>query len=77
MMSSPPRLLFAGTPEFAVPSLDALLRAGYPPVVTSPHFKHEYIQALERSWTDKQFFTDYIIAQEQQAQRDYLRLLKI
>ncbi|HNW77312.1 MAG TPA: methionyl-tRNA formyltransferase [Candidatus Competibacteraceae bacterium] len=29
-MSSPPRLLFAGTPEFAVPSLDALLRAGYP-----------------------------------------------
>jgi len=30
MMSSPLRLLFAGTPEFAVPSLDALLRAGYP-----------------------------------------------
>lgn len=55
----------------------ALLRAGYPPVVISPRFKHEYIQALERSWTDKQIFTDYIIAQEQQAQRDYLRLLKL
>ncbi len=32
MMTAVPRLIFAGTPEFAVPSLEALLAAGYPPV---------------------------------------------
>jgi methionyl-tRNA formyltransferase len=33
-----PRIVFMGTPEFAVPSLDALFRAGYPiaGVVTAP-----------------------------------------
>ncbi len=33
-----PKILFMGTPEFAVPSLDALVRAGYPVVgvVTQP-----------------------------------------
>ena len=31
-MSDRPRLVFAGTPDFAVPSLRALLQAGHPPV---------------------------------------------
>ncbi len=37
-MSQPPRLVFMGTPEFAVPSLEALVEAGHAPVavVTSP-----------------------------------------
>ncbi|MGB4875370.1 MAG: methionyl-tRNA formyltransferase, partial [Candidatus Competibacter sp.] len=30
MTTTLPRLIFAGTPEFAVPSLHALLAAGYP-----------------------------------------------
>jgi methionyl-tRNA formyltransferase len=34
MTTSPPRLLFAGTPEFAVPSLRVLLESGHPPVAT-------------------------------------------
>lgn len=37
-MSAYPRIVFMGTPEFAVPSLDRLLQAGYPviAVVTAP-----------------------------------------
>ncbi len=31
-MTSMPRLVFAGTPDFAVPALQVLLEAGYPPV---------------------------------------------
>lgn len=31
-MTDEPRLVFAGTPEFAVPALDALVAAGHPPV---------------------------------------------
>lgn len=30
-MSSPPRIVFAGTPEFSVPPLQALIEAGHPP----------------------------------------------
>ena len=55
----------------------ALLRAGYPPVIISPYFKHEYIQALEQSWTDSQIFANYIAEQELQAQREYVKLLKL
>jgi methionyl-tRNA formyltransferase len=33
MTPSPPRLVFFGTPDFAVPSLEALVRAGLPPVL--------------------------------------------
>jgi methionyl-tRNA formyltransferase len=32
MTATTPRLIFAGTPEFAVPSVQAMLTAGYPPV---------------------------------------------
>ncbi len=31
-MAEPPRLVFAGTPDFAVPALDALIRSGHAPV---------------------------------------------
>ncbi|MCH8506057.1 MAG: methionyl-tRNA formyltransferase [Ectothiorhodospiraceae bacterium] len=31
-MAEPSRLVFAGTPEFAVPALDALIQCGHPPV---------------------------------------------
>lgn len=55
----------------------ALLRAGFPPVIISPAFKHEYISALERGWTDKQAFIEYIAKQELQAQREYIKLLKL
>lgn len=39
--ASPPRILFMGTPDFAVPSLQALVRAGFKPVavVTAPDRK--------------------------------------
>src|SRR5579859_7413001 len=36
--AGPPRIIFMGTPEFAVASLDAIHRAGYPvvAVITAP-----------------------------------------
>lgn len=38
MVKDPPRIVFMGTPDFAVPSLQALVEAGYPivAVVTAP-----------------------------------------
>ncbi|MFB3926657.1 MAG: methionyl-tRNA formyltransferase [Syntrophales bacterium] len=38
MVAEKPRIIFMGTPEFAVPSLDALVQSGYPviAVVTQP-----------------------------------------
>ncbi|BBB92056.1 MAG TPA: Fic family protein [Methylomusa anaerophila] len=55
----------------------ALLATGYPPVIISPAFKHEYIQALEKSHSNSQMFTHYIAEQVLQAQRDYIRLLHL
>jgi Fic family protein len=55
----------------------ALLSAGYPPVIISPAFKHEYIQALEKSYSTSQPFINYIGEQVLQAQCDYIRLLHI
>ena len=55
----------------------ALISQGYPPVIISPVFKHEYIQALEQSHTKPENFTAYIAEQALQAQRDYIRLLRI
>jgi Fic family protein len=55
----------------------ALLSTGYPPVIISPAFKHEYIQALEKSHSNSQYFINYISEQVLQAQRDYIRLLRL
>lgn len=55
----------------------ALLSKGYPPVIISPAFKHEYIQALEQSYKNSQSFANYIAEQVYQAQRDYIRLLHL
>jgi len=55
----------------------ALLATGYPPVIISPAFKHEYIQALEKSHSNSQAFTNYIAEQVLHAQRDYIRLLRL
>jgi Fic family protein len=55
----------------------ALLSTGYPPVIISPAFKHEYIQALEKSHTNSNSFINYIAEQTLQAQRDYIRLLRL
>ena len=55
----------------------ALISQGYPPVIISPVFKHEYIQALEQSHTKPEVFVDYIAEQVVQAQKDYIRLLRL
>ena len=55
----------------------ALISQGYPPVIISPLFKHEYIQALEQSHTKPEVFVDYIAEQVVQAQKDYIRLLRL
>lgn len=55
----------------------ALLSKGYPPVVISPYFKHDYIQALEQSHAGSKPFIHYIAEQVLQAQRDYIRLLHL
>ena len=55
----------------------ALISQGYPPVIISPVFKHEYIQALEQSHTKPEAFAAYIAEQVVQAQRDYIRLLRL
>lgn len=55
----------------------ALLASGYPPVIISPTFKHEYIQALEKSHIQGNVFVEYVAGQVLQAQRDYIRLLRI
>lgn len=55
----------------------ALLSTGYPPVIISPAFKHEYIQALEKSHSTSQVFVSYMAEQVLQAQRDYIRLLRL
>lgn len=55
----------------------ALLRAGYPPVIIPPAFKHEYIQALESGWDNPKSFVHYIAERELQAQREYIKLLRL
>ncbi|MHC1745936.1 MAG: Fic family protein [Negativicutes bacterium] len=55
----------------------ALISHGYPPVVISPAFKHEYIRALEQSHERPQVFTEYIAEQVLEAQKDYIRLLRL
>ena len=56
----------------------ALLASGYPPVIIPLAFKHEYIQALEKSrGTGRDFFSPYIAERIIEAQRDYIRLLRI
>ena len=55
----------------------ALISQGYPLVIISPVFKHEYIQALEQSHTKPEAFAEYIAEQVVQAQRDYIRLLRL
>ncbi|CUH97530.1 hypothetical protein P22_3661 [Propionispora sp. 2/2-37] len=55
----------------------ALLSSGYPPVIISPTFKHEYIQALEQSHTQNNIFFEYITEQALEAQRDYICLLRL
>ena len=55
----------------------ALISHGFPPVIISPMFKHEYIHALEQSHEREQVFTEYIADQVLQAQRDYIRLLRL
>lgn len=55
----------------------ALLALGFPPVIISPFFKHTYIQALEQSHTNSKPFITYIAEQTLEAQRDYIRLLRI
>jgi len=55
----------------------ALIAQGYPPVIISPAFKHEYIHALEASHERPQVLVEYIAEQVLQAQRDYIRLLRI
>ena len=55
----------------------ALISQGYPPVIISPMFKHEYIHALEQSHERPQAFAAYIAEQVLQAQRDYIRLLRL
>ena len=53
----------------------ALFRAGYPPVIISPFFKHEYLAALEESREDSKVFVGYIAERVLEAQGEYLRLL--
>ncbi len=55
----------------------AFLRAGYPPVIIPPAFKHEYIQSLESGWTHPKTFVNYIAECELQAQREYIKLLRL
>jgi len=55
----------------------ALISQGYPPVIISPAFKHEYINALEQSHECPQVFTEYIAEQVLEAQKDYIRLLRL
>ena len=55
----------------------ALISRGYPPVVIPPAFKHEYIRALEQSHERPQVFDEYIAEQVLQAQKDYIRLLRL
>lgn len=55
----------------------ALISQGFPPVIISPMFKHEYIQALEQSHERSQVFTGYIAEQVLQAQGEYIRLLRL
>jgi Fic family protein len=56
----------------------ALIATGYPPVIIPLPFKHEYIQALEKSrGTDQDFFSVYIAERVIEAQRDYIRLLRL
>ena len=54
-----------------------LIAHGYPPVIISPAFKHEYIRALEQSHERPQVFAEYIAEQVLQAQKDYIRLLRL
>lgn len=55
----------------------ALISHGFPPVIISPVFKHEYIRALEQSHERSLVFTEYIAEQVLQAQKDYIRLLRL
>ncbi|MBP2641112.1 MAG: ibpA [Firmicutes bacterium] len=55
----------------------ALISRGYPPVIISPAFKNEYISALEQSHERPQVFTEYIAEQVLEAQKDYIRLLRL
>lgn len=55
----------------------ALLATGYPVVIISPNFKNEYINALEKSRKPPDIFVEYILEQIIEAQKEYIRLLRL
>ncbi|SDF31642.1 Fic family protein [Sporolituus thermophilus] len=55
----------------------ALRQDGYPIVVIPPVVRHEYIQSLEKAWTNPDRFTQFIAERVDEAQRELMRNLHI
>lgn len=55
----------------------ALRQDGYPIVIIPPVVRHEYIQSIEKAWTNMGRFTQFIAERVDEAQRELMRNLHI
>jgi len=54
-----------------------LVQNGYPPAIVPPVLRVDYIRALEKSWTNEQFFIEFIAARVLEAEKELMRMLHI
>jgi Fic family protein len=54
-----------------------LVQNGYPPAIIPPVLRGDYIRALEKAWTNEQFFIEFISARVLEAEKDLMRMLHI
>jgi Fic family protein len=54
-----------------------LVQNGYPPAIIPPILRRDYISALEKSWTNEQFFIEFIAGRVLEAEKDLMRMLHI
>jgi Fic family protein len=54
-----------------------LIQNGYPPTVIPPVVRSDYIKTLEKSWTNEQFFIEFIAERVLETEKDLMRMLHI
>lgn len=54
-----------------------LVQNGYPPTIIPPILRGDYIRVLEKSWTNEQFFVEFIAERVLEAEKDLMRMLHI
>ena len=55
----------------------ALIQDGFLPVIIPPILRHEYISLLEQAHCEEQPFTDFIVQQEIESQKDFMRMMHL